>query len=251
MDAVKKLSFPNYTITWLKDNDDDMKNPTTLFPKATPPMLKLMGLEQGIPASVSTFLLECDNKKALFDTGFGDFKHKKGFTLKRLEFLNIKPDQIDFIFITHLHPDHILGLIDKDNQIVFKKAKVYIARDEFEGWMAMPEDKNALQRQILGIIKEQIILFEYEKELPMGIMPYDAKGHTPGHTVFKKNETIIVGDIIHGLALQLYHPEICATYDMNEDLSIISREKIIALSKDNKLTMGGMHFPAPGFYDGL
>lgn len=40
-----------------------------------------------------------------------------------------------------------------------------------------------------------------------------AYGHTPGHTVYQTGNILIVGDIMHGTALQLPHPEICAEYD--------------------------------------
>ena len=113
----------------------------------------------------------------------------------------------------------------------------------------MPENKNELQRTILNVVKDKIELFEFGTELPLGIIPCDASGHTPGHTVYRKGEFMIVGDLIHGLALQLVHPEYCATYDMDNEKSIKSRKKYFAVAKDNNLVIAGMHFPSPGFYE--
>lgn len=57
----------------------------------------------------------------------------------------------------------------------------------------------------------------------------------------------IVGDIMHGTALQLPHPEICAEYDMDKPAAAESRIKILGYARKNGLTMGGMHFPEPAF----
>lgn len=48
--------------------------------------------------TASSFLLEVDNKKILIDCGPG--------TLYRLSQLNIKPEDLDYVFLTHFHPDH-------------------------------------------------------------------------------------------------------------------------------------------------
>lgn len=52
--------------------------------------------------SAPAYLLEVDNKKILIDCGPG--------TLMRLSQLNIKPHDIDLVFITHFHADHTSDL---------------------------------------------------------------------------------------------------------------------------------------------
>ena len=70
---------------------------------------------------------------------------------------------------------------------------------------------------------------------------------TPGHTVFQANKLLVIADLIHGAALQLEHPEICATYDMDKEKAVKSRKCFLQYAKDNGLTMAGMHLPAPAF----
>ncbi|MDE6638072.1 MAG: hypothetical protein K2K32_07555 [Muribaculaceae bacterium] len=76
-----------------------------------------------------------------------------------------------------------------------------------------------------------------------GIISIPAYGHTPGHTVFRKDTILIAGDLMHGVALQTQYPEYCARYDMDKAAAIESRQLILRYAHDNSLTLLGMHFP--------
>ena len=232
--------FPNFSLVWLSGMNAAKLSPTTLFPKLTPELIKELGLENGVEGSMSAFLLEAEGKKALFDTGLNE-KISKGI-LERLQELKISTDDIDYVFITHFHGDHIGGLLDANDKIVFKNAKIYVSKQEYDGWInKMPAEKNALQVKTMKICEKQVVQFDFNDTLPLGIKPIQAFGHTPGHTVYRKDDLLIIGDLIHGEKIQFTHPEICATYDSNENESIESRKKILKYAEDNKLLVAGMH----------
>ena len=232
--------FPNFVITWLSGLNQEKNSPTTLFPKLTPELIKELGLEKGVEGSMSAFLLEAEGKKALFDTGLNE-KMSKGIP-DRLSELKVSPDEIDYIFITHFHLDHIGGLLDAQENIYFKNAKVYVSKEEYDGWInKMPADKNGLQVKTMKIIEKQLVKFDFNDTLPLGIKPIKAFGHTPGHTCYRKDDLLIIGDLIHGQDIQIKHPEICATYDHDEKASIETRKNILKYAEDNKLFVAGMH----------
>ena len=232
--------FPNFTITWLSGMNQAKTSPTTLFPKLTPELIKELRLENGVEGSMSAFLLEAEGKKALFDTGLNE-KMSTGIP-DRLKELKVSPDEIDYIFITHFHLDHIGGLLDANDNIYFKNAKVYVSNEEYDGWInKMPADKNALQVKTMKIIEKQIVKFYFNDTLPLGIKPVKAFGHTPGHTCYRKDDLLIIGDLIHGQDIQFKHPEICATYDHDENASIDTRKNILKYAEENKLFIAGMH----------
>ena len=232
--------FPGFTITWLSGMNEPKNSPTTLFPKLTPELIKELGLEKGVEGSMSAFLLEAEGKKALFDTGLNE-SMSPGIT-DRLKELKIKHDEIDYVFLTHMHLDNIGGLVDAKDNIYFKNAKVYVSKEEYDGWInKMPADKNGLQVKIMKIIEKQLVQFDFNDTLPLGIKALKAFGHTPGHTVYRKDDLLIIGDLIHGQDIQFKHPEICATYDHDENASIDTRKNILKYAEENKLLVAGMH----------
>lgn len=84
-------------------------------------------------------------------------------------------------------------------------------------------------------------------KLPGDIEAMNGIGHTPGHTVFQAGKLLVIGDLIHGAALQLEYPEYCASYDMDKETAVKTRKHFLQYAKDNGLTMAGMHLPPPAF----
>ena len=169
---------------------------------------------------------------------------------KRLAALSVNPDSIGLVYLTHFHVDHISGLVAKDetgnDTKAFKNAAVYAGKVEYDAWMNdIP--KNDLQKNIMALYKDSLHLFAFGDTLPHGVRAIDAVGHTPGHTAFQLANLLIVGDLMHGYALQKDHPEINSNYDMDKPKSAESRKRIMQYARDNKLLMAGMHLPPPGF----
>ena len=235
------------TVTWIQDNAGNKLNPRSLFSDASDSLYNSLNMPDGIPASVSTFLVKVDGKYILFDARLGAFG---GQLMNRLAALGVNPDSIGLVYLTHFHVDHIAGLVAKDgagnDAKAFKNAAVYAGKVEYDAWMNdIP--KNDLQKNIMALYKNSLHLFAFGDTLPHGVLAMDAVGHTPGHTAFQLANLLIVGDLMHGYALQKDHPEINSNYDMDKPKSAESRKRIMKYARDNKLLMAGMHLPPPGF----
>ena len=248
VEGTKTITLTNGAkVTWLQDNQGEKLNPRGLFSDASDSLFASLNLPDGIPASVSTFLLQVDGKNILFDAGLGAFG---GQLLNRLAALGVMTDDISLVYLTHFHVDHIAGLVVKDdsgNDVkVFKNAGVYAGKVEYDAWMNdIP--KNDLQKMVMGIYKDSLHLFAFGDTLPHSVIALDAVGHTPGHTAFQFSNLLVVGDLMHGYALQKDHPEINSNYDMDKEKSIESRKLLMQYARNNKLLMAGMHLPPPGF----
>lgn len=95
-----------------------------------------------------------------------------------LDSCGVTPDAVDYIFITHLHGDHICGFM-KDGAAAFPNAELYINKVEFDAWMAMGEAQNASLKAISQAYEDRLKTFALTDELPCGVEAIEAYGHTP------------------------------------------------------------------------
>lgn len=240
-DAVKE-SIPA-TITWIEDKPGPTLQEHKIFPAVPDSLWNALGLQEGVPSSMSCFLLKAEGETILLDAGLGaPFSQ----LLPKLGEAGVNPDSLALIYITHMHPDHIGGLL-KEGEKVFPNAQLWINRVEVEAWKSMPEKDAALPHAVLDAYKDHLHLFEAGDTLAGGVTTMAAYGHTPGHTVFQKDSILVIADLMHGAALQLKHPEYCPFFDMDPEAATASRKRILEYARKNNLTMYGMHLPAPGF----
>ncbi|MBO7513704.1 MAG: MBL fold metallo-hydrolase [Fibrobacter sp.] len=248
VEGAKTVSLANGAkVTWIQDNAGEKLMPRDLFSDASDSLYASLNMPAGIPASVSTFLVQIDGKYILFDAGLGAWG---GQLLNRLAALGVNPDSIGLVYLTHFHADHIAGLVKPGeagkSEKVFKNAAVYAGKVEYDAWMNdIP--KNDLQKDVMALYKDSLHLFAFGDTLPHGVLAMDAVGHTPGHTAFQLANLLVVGDLMHGYALQKDHPEINSNYDMDKAKSAESRKRLMQYARDNKLLMAGMHLPSPAF----
>lgn len=225
----------------IQDNPNPRVMSRSLFADAPDSLFSALGLQEGIPSSVCAFLVRTQGKNVLFDAANGAPDSRLRYVL---DSCGVAAEDIDFVFITHLHGDHIGGLLLED-KAAFPNAEVYINKVEYDAWMSMPESQSAKLRVISAAYNERLKTFSVNDELPCGVEAIAAYGHTPGHTAYKVENNLIAGDIMHGVALQLHYPEYCARFDMDTAQSIMARKNILQMAKDNHLTVYGMHFPYP------
>lgn len=239
MDSVT-MERDGMKLTWIRDNAKERLMPLSLFGEVPQQLVDSLGIAGGIPSSMSAFLLEADGKRILFDTGMGapDSRLMDG-----LAAAGVSPDDIDFLYLTHFHGDHIGGMM-KGDMVVFPHAEVYAARQEYDGWMQMPDEQKAQVVVTMTAYKDRLHLFEYGDTLPGKVTALNGEGHTPGHTVYQAGGFLIVGDLVHGAALQLLRPDFCASFDMDKEAAVRSRKYFIEYARQHGLLMAGMHQPA-------
>ncbi len=242
-DGLKTLQLDGVKVTWIQDNAKERLMERTLFADASDELIDSLKLADGIPSSMSTFLVETDGVRILFDAGMGAPDSR---LLSGLASLGVTPADIKYLYLTHFHGDHIGGMM-KGDSIVFPNAEVYASKVEYDAWLKMPSDRNAQVVKTMNAYKDRLHLFEFGETLPGNVVTMNAEGHTPGHTVYQAGKLLVIADLIHGTALQLEHPEICAAYDMDKDAAVKSRKHFLRYAKENGLTMAGMHLPPPGF----
>ncbi|MCL2155870.1 MAG: MBL fold metallo-hydrolase, partial [Leptospirales bacterium] len=178
--------------------------------------------------------------------------------------VKIDPKEVSAVLITHMHFDHISGLL-KDGKVVFQNADIYIAQPEHKYWTSEKEMAKAEEAMRGGFQLAVDVVKAYGSKLHLftpnelgkiknslfeGITPIAAYGHTPGHTVYlieSNNEKLMVwGDIAHAMSIQMPNPDVALKYDVDYKQAIAARKKILKYVSDNKIPIAGMHIVPPG-----
>lgn len=209
------------------------------------------------PRAVNAYLLNDKGTYSLFDTGFG--RH----IFEQMDELSVSSSDIHNIYLTHLHPDHIGGLLHQDS-LVFPNANLYLSQAEYDYWKSDEQRRIAGQQKAHYFDTARKMLDLYQKQLRIqkpininqalgsqsDICMIEAYGHTPGHVMYMiqgdTDKLIVGGDLIHALSVQLPHPEVAVMYDVDASQAIKTRHQILELISKLKIPIAGMHIPFGG-----
>ncbi len=146
-----------------------------------------------IRTAVNTFLVRRGDRLMLFDTGARDcLAPTAGVLPQSLRAAGVNPDAITDVLLTHAHPDHVCGLVDKDGHRVFVNARVWVSATEADFWMNAAQKAKAPQDAQPFFDNARIALETYQSAgrlerfgerdaLPPGVKALKTPGHTIGH----------------------------------------------------------------------
>ena len=215
----------------------------------------------GIPTAVNEWLINTGEKLILVDTGAANvFAPTLGLT-QNLAAAGVDPSAVDVIVITHMHPDHVPGLLAADGTMMFKNAIVHVNGDEYAFWTSDEIRAKAPEtvRPFFDLAKAAIKPYADAGKVQMhkdgttfapGVTAVAAPGHTVGHTMVRissaTNELLLWGDIVHNAALQFAEPDRSIAFDHDPAMAIANRKKVFDMVASDRLLFAGIHLPFPG-----
>lgn len=218
-------------------------------------------LKVPVETSVNGFLINTGSKLILVDSGAGSlFGPTLGKFIANLKASGYQPEQVDEIYLTHMHPDHVGGL-SVNGKPVFPNAIVRAQKQESDFWLSQanmdkaPAGSKSSFQGAMASVNPYVAAgkykpFEGDVELVPGIKAHGTKGHTPGHTIYmveSKGQTlVVVGDLIHAGAVQFAHPEVVIDFDSDTKNAAIERKKEFDVAAKDGYLLGAAHLQFPG-----
>jgi glyoxylase-like metal-dependent hydrolase (beta-lactamase superfamily II) len=259
-----RLMVGDYEVTVLFDGFFPMKPKEVL---TSMPAAKLHNYldesfqDETIPTSVNAFLINTGSRLILVDAGCGAFFGPSfGKVLGNLKASGYMPEQVDEVEITHMHADHLGGVV-ADGKAVFPHATLRMDQKDADFWLNADNEK-AANPQVKGMIANAIIAvapykalglfkpFQGKTDLSPGITALPAYGHTPGHTAYSieshGKKLLLVGDLFHVEAIQFADPSASLIYDSDTQEAAVQRRKIFTQAADEGFLLGAAHLPFPG-----
>ena len=209
---------------------------------------------------VTAYLVETEARRIMIDAGTGPVM---GPTLGRfseaLVHLGWAPESIDTIIVTHLHPDHIGGLL-QGQVSPFTQAELVIHAADRAFWTdnaikaQFPTDFQGffdLAAGVLAVFQDRLRIIETETEIAPGLTAVPLPGHTPGHMGVRLNsgpDTVLMwGDIVHAAPIQIPSPGVAVAFDVDPAAAVATRWALFDQVATDRLYVLGSHLPFPSF----
>ncbi len=234
---------------------------TQITPEQLDAALARSYLKEPVDASVNGFLVNTGSKLVLVDTGAGVlFGPTVGKLLANLKASGYRPEQVDEVYITHMHPDHIGGLV-VNGKAAFPNAIVRASQQEADYWLskahmdAAPAEAKSGYQSAMSSLQPYVAAgkfkpFDGDMELVPGIKARATPGHTAGHTVYmveSKGQTLVLwGDLMHVAAAQFPDPSVTIRFDTDSVKAAAERKRIFAEAAAHGYWVAGAHLSFPG-----
>jgi len=223
---------------------------------------RAFAIEAGLHQPVGAYLINTGRNLAMIDCGgHSSFIPTTGGTLAALRASGYTPEQVDTVLLTHIHPEHALGLSYDGTTRNFPNAEVVVTQIDHQFWTdpamesRVPQGQRFIEagRRAIRPYAGRIRTVEMREGLEVipGVFMVPAPGHTPGHVSFRltsQNQTMLIwGDIAHQMVIQLARPRWRVGVDVDSAIGVESRVRTLEMLAAERILMGGVHVPWPGF----
>lgn len=210
--------------------------------------------------TVNAFLVHLPDRLVLVDSGCGgSMGPDMGCLAGNLAAMGVEPADVDVVLATHLHPDHVGGLVDGAGRAVFPNAELVVheAEPRFWGDEAVLAGASEMNREFVLLARKTMAAYGNrmrqvaDGEVLPGVTIVPEPGHTPGHSgwlIASGGDSLLIwGDIVHLPGVQFTRPDVGIGFDIDGAQAIASRQRIMDMAATDRLRVAGMHLDFPAF----
>lgn len=257
---LAQIRIGRFTVTALTDGYADM--PYTFFPGRTAAeveqaaTLQFVARSSGVRFVFNQYLIEDGERRILLDTGPAGSIGQTGALPQALAALGLRRDQIDAVIVTHMHQDHMGGLI-AGGQNNFPNAELYIDRRDVTHWTdpakrsGAPDYLQTSFRMAMDVVRlcPRLQAIDGPREVVRGVSIVDLTGHTPGHIGVRIEDAgqslIMVSDML----FPVVHPratDVNFLFEQDRAAAKAMRDRFFPLAAAEGALIAATHMPFPG-----
>lgn len=259
-----RIMLGSFEITALNDGTGNMPVDellTNTTPSRVHRALAREYLQSPVETSDNAYLVNTGSKLILVDAGAGALLGPgMGKMTDNLKASGYRAEQVDEVYLTHMHPDHAGGLI-ADGHIVFPNAIIRADTREADVWLdeqrlaAAPADAKVYFLGATSSVNPYVKAgrfkpFDRDGELVPGVSSLATHGHTPGHNNYvvesDGQKLVIWGDLVHVGAVQFADPSVTIRFDSDSAAAAAQRRRALADAAHGGYLVAGAHLPFPG-----
>ena len=200
--------------------------------------------------SLNLLYIESGGARILADVGFGSAGPPgTGGTLSALGSLGLSAADIDIVYLTHFHGDHIAGFFDAAGQESFPNARYITMLDEWDEWMQKWALAGDPQLARIAPLRPRFSFVYDGDEIAPGVTVVGLMGHTEGHSgllVESGGERLLhVVDILHQ-PFQFTRTDWHFSFDTHPELAVDTRRHTLQRCADEGILTLFYHLPFPG-----
>ena len=257
---LAQIKIGRFTVTALTDGYADM--PYTYFPGRSAAQVEQAAKAQfvarpsGVRFVFNQFLIEDGERRILLDTGPAGSIGETGALPQALAAVGLRRDQIDAVIVTHMHQDHMGGLVAGGTNN-YPNAELYVDRRDVVHWTdpakrnGAPDYLQPSFRMATDLVRlyPRLQAIDGPREISRGISIVDLTGHTPGHIGVRVADAgqslIMVSDML----FPVIHPaatNVRFLFEQDPAAAKAMRDRFFPLAASEGALVAATHMPFPG-----
>ncbi|MFM9859632.1 MBL fold metallo-hydrolase [Pseudoxanthobacter sp. M-2] len=258
---VYRFNLGDFEVVTVQDGTVPMENPAGTFGvNQTPEAVAELATANFLPADklingYTPTLVNTGSEVVLFDTGTGAARlPAAGNLAERLTAAGYPPESVDVVVLTHMHGDHIGGLM-ADGKPVFPNARYVTGATEYDFWsspdrLSGPTEGGAklVQANVVPLA-EKTTFVKGGDSVVSGITAIEAFGHSPGHMIYNLESggrrLVLTADTANHYVLSMQRPDWHVRFDMDKDKGVATRKAVLGMIAADKVPFVGFHMPFP------